>query len=189
MKKAFTLIEVNLAILIMATGILVMCGLYSLGFRENRQSVEDVAAAAFADTYLGPLIQGLQATNLTWTAWCRIGDKPTKSLTSGRGVAQAVWPKGGWSDYIQRDGTSSGYRVVGSPRSIADSYAGQLLAQIPTPYKGSVASVSSDFEYALVITRHGTVIQLAFRSARRKESLMSQPLFVAEVRFQGDPEQ
>ena len=42
---AFTLIEVNLAMLIMAGGILSVVGLYALGFRENRQGREDVAAA------------------------------------------------------------------------------------------------------------------------------------------------
>ena len=48
-------------------------------------------------------------------------------------------------------------------------------------------SISSDYQYALVLTRQGSVIQLAFRASRRKEALMSQPIFVSEVRFQGDP--
>ena len=55
-KKAFTLIEVNLAIFIMAGGVLAMISLYSLGFRESRQSREDVASAALADSVLKPLI-------------------------------------------------------------------------------------------------------------------------------------
>ena len=50
-KKGFTLVEVNLAIFIMAVGVLSMCGLYSLGYRENRQSVEDVASAALKYTF------------------------------------------------------------------------------------------------------------------------------------------
>ena len=48
-KRAFTLIEVNLAIFIMAGGVLAMISLYSLGFRESRQSKEDLASATFAD--------------------------------------------------------------------------------------------------------------------------------------------
>ena len=52
MRKAFTLMEVNLAIMIMAGGILSVLGLYSLGYRENRQSREDVAAAAYAELLL-----------------------------------------------------------------------------------------------------------------------------------------
>ncbi|MCR5751619.1 MAG: hypothetical protein K6G91_06640 [Kiritimatiellae bacterium] len=185
MKKAFTLIEVNLAMLIMATGVLVMCGLYSLGFRENRQSVEDVAAASFADTYLGPLVQGLSATNLPWSSWIQLGDTPSSG--NARSVAQGVWPSDGWLAYVQRQGNDGNYRIKGSPRSTADGVWGRVKSKIPSPYQGAMPSISGDYHYALVMTRRGTVIQLAFRASRRKEALMSQPLFVSEVRFQGDP--
>lgn len=187
MKRGFTLIEVNLAMLIMATGVLVMCGLYSLGFRESRQSVEDVAAVSFADTYLGPLVQGLSATNLEWSSWIQIGDKPAKSETKKIGVT-GMWPKDGWMAYVQQNGNSSNYRIKGTPHSTADGVWNDIAAKIPSPYKGSKPSISGDYEYALVATRRGAVIQLAFRASRRKETLMSQPLFVSEVRFQGDPE-
>jgi hypothetical protein len=60
--------------------------------------------------------------------------------------------------------------------------------KVPSPYKGSKPSVPSDFEYALVVTRRGTIIQLAFRLSRRRETLMTLPAFVTEVRFNGDPE-
>lgn len=186
MKKAFTLIEVNLAMLIMAGGVLVMCGLYSLGFRENRQSVEDVAAASFADTYLGPLVQGLSATNLPWSAWVQLGDAPSKAKM--REIAQGVWPSDGWLAYVQQQGNTGRFRIKGNPRSTADGVAGKVMAKIPSPYKGSLPPISSDYQYALVVTRRGAVIQLAFRASRRKEALMSQPLFVSEVHFQGDPD-
>ena len=48
-RSGFTLVEVNLAIFIMAVGVLSMCALYGLGYRENRQSEEDVYATASAD--------------------------------------------------------------------------------------------------------------------------------------------
>ena len=182
----FTLLEVNLAIFIMATGVLVMCGLYSLGFRENRQSVEDVASAAFADAYLGPLVQGLSATNMPWSSWIQIGDAPSKSETQR--IAQGVWPKEGWMAYVQQVGNTSNYRIKGSPRSTADGAFEKVLGKIPSPYKGSNPGLPSDSHYGLVVTRSGATVQLAFRASRRKESLMSQPLFVSEVHFQGDPE-
>jgi hypothetical protein len=68
-KKAFTLIEVNLAIFIMAGGVLAMISLYSLGFRESRQSREDVAASAMADAILNPLVVALSSRDLTWSQW------------------------------------------------------------------------------------------------------------------------
>ena len=186
MKKGFTLIEVNLAMLIMAMGVLVMCGLYSLGFRENRQSVEDVAAAAYADTYLGPLMQGLSATNLEWTSWIRIGNQPANANT--RRIADGILPANGWMAYVQQEGNKGGYRINGNPRATADGVWQEIQRQIPSPYKGSLPSIPKDYTYALVATRSGATIQLAFRCARRKESLMTQPLFVSEIHFQGDPE-
>ena len=56
LRTAFTLMEVNLAIFIMATGVLGMVSLYSLGFRESRQSVEDVASSGIADAFFAPLV-------------------------------------------------------------------------------------------------------------------------------------
>ena len=130
-RSGFTLLEVNLAIFIMATGVLVMCGLYSLGFRENRQSVEDVASAAFADAYPGPLVQGLSATNMEWSTWIQIGDTPSQSETLS--VASGVWPQEGWMAYVQRVGNTANYRVKGDPRSTADGVFNKVLAKIPSP--------------------------------------------------------
>ena len=78
MKKAFTLIEVNLAMLIMAGGILSMVSLYSLGFRENRQSREDVEGAALADAFMSPVVAALSATNVPWSAWRSFSSSPGK---------------------------------------------------------------------------------------------------------------
>ena len=185
MKKGFTLLEVNLAIFIMATGTLAMCALYALGFRESSQSVEDVASAAFADAYLGPLVQGLSATNMTWDAWLDIGETPAKSET--KKVADAVWPKDGWMAYVQKpkDDGSFSYRIKDNPKATADGVFGQVRGKCPSPYQGNNPGISSDYHYGLVVTRHGPVVQLAFRIAHRKEALMSQPLIVSEVRFQG----
>ena len=76
MRRAFTIMEVNLAILIMAGGILAMVSLYSLGYRENRQSREDVAGAAIADAVMSPIVMGCSATNLKWSVFRNIGNYP-----------------------------------------------------------------------------------------------------------------
>lgn len=187
-KKAFTLLEVNLAIFIMATGVLSMCALYSLGFRENRQSVEDVAGVAYAETYLAPLVQGLSATNMPWSQWVEIGDEPRNTATESRNVADGLYPAGGWLDYVEhiKDREQVRFRVKGDPRSTANSAWQSTNASIPSPYKGSLPSLPSDFQYALVVSRKGTVIQLSFRCSRRKDQLLMQPVYVSEVRFQGD---
>lgn len=187
-RAGFTLMEVNLAIFIMAVGVLSMCSLYTLGYRENRQSVEDVAAAAFADAYLSPLITGLSATNMTWTAWTQIGEDVSGEARN-QGIADAVWPSGGWAAYVQnyKNGNEVTYRIKGSPRSTADGVFGNVSGKVPSEYCAGNPSIDSSYQYGLVVTRRGAVVQLAFRIARRKETLMTQPIFVSEVHFQGDP--
>ena len=103
MKKAFTLIEVNLAIMIMAVGVLGIISLYAFGFREERQSREDVASAAYADAVMGPLVTALTATNVKWSAFRRIPDSPG-SL--------------GWGHYLENRTTG---KVVSNPESLAQS--------------------------------------------------------------------
>ena len=68
-RAAFTLMEVNLAIFIMAVGVLAMTSLYPLGFRENQQARDDVRAAIVADEVLGQLTAALSSRNITWSQW------------------------------------------------------------------------------------------------------------------------
>ena len=186
-SNGFTLVEVCLAIAVMAVSVLSMCGLYTLGYRENRQSVEDVASIAYADAYLAPLVQGLSATNMTWSKWCEIGRNASSEMR-GHGVADGVVPEAGWMAYVQEIDGGADYRIKGDPRSTADGAFDKAIAQVESPYKGSRPNIPGGYQYGLVVTRRGAVIQLAFRVSRRKESLMTQPVIVAEVHFQGDPE-
>jgi len=186
MKRGFTLVEVNLAIFVMAVGILSMCSLYSLGYRENSQSTEDVYATAYADSVLAPLVAGLSSPQLKWSDWCDIGEEPSsEALSSG---VDARWPTRGWRDYaetVSKDNETH-YRVIGNPKGTADTVFGQLKGVVSrSGVSVSTPSMPSGYQYGLVVTRRGSVIQLAFRMARRTQSLLAQPVFVAEVRFQG----
>lgn len=186
-RSGFTLVEVNLAIFIMAVGVLSMCALYGLGYRENRQSEEDVYATASADAVLAPLVAGLSSPQLKWNDWTRIGEEvSSEAATSG---IDARWPGRGWRDYVDVDNANdeSHYRVISNPKAKADGVFGQLKGVIGSSGVSiGSPSVSGDYQYGLVVTRCGSVVQLAFRMARRTQSLMSQPVFVAEVHFQGD---
>ena len=179
--------EVNLAIMVMATGILGMCCLYTFGFRESRQSVEDVAGVSFAMSYLAPLVQGLSATNMTWSQWCTIGS-PVSGSEQQRYIADALTPERGWADYVEFQNAGTSYRVVGNPGSVADRAFNEVMSQVPSPYKGSRPTVDGKFHYAFVATRSGARIDLAFRASRRPEFLMAQPVTVVSVHFQGVPD-
>ena len=86
MRRAFTLMEINLAMLIMATGVLAVVGLYSMGFRENQQSTDDVASAAYAEAVISPLVRYFSDTNMTWSTFRNLKSKPSDA---------------GWKDYLQ----------------------------------------------------------------------------------------
>ena len=185
MKRAFgrfgfTLVEVNLAIFVMAVGVLSMCALYGFGYRENRQSEEDVFATAYADAYLAPLVAALSSPQLDWNDWKGIGDAAS-SAAQESGI-DACWPANGWRGYIN----GNVYRVKSNPKGIASGVINQLKGKLGS-YGVSISepSLPKGYQCGLVVTRRGSVVQLAFRMSRRTQTLLSQPVFVAEVRFQG----
>ena len=187
-RRAFTLMEVNLAIFIMATGVLGMVSLYSLGFRESRQSEEDVAASGFADAFFAPLVAGLSATNMTWQQWCQA--VPSVNSDACNGLA----PQNGWASYVTKvdsnnNGTYDTFRVNPGWKGLADGVFNKIIGQAPSEYRGSLPAVNGDYCYGLVATRKGSTISLAFRASRRREALMSQPVYYTEVHFQGRTDQ
>lgn len=211
-KRAFTLIEVNLAIFIMAGGVLAMISLYSLGFRESRQSKEDLASATFADMVLNPLVVALSSTNLTWSTWKQIQGKFDKiESESGYGDVY-VLPKhssgedAGWMEYIKTDGTFRAkdgyieehktYYVLGNLKRTADSVYNQLMSSADSSILPSSVTSAPEppkgMTYALVAScenENSPIITLAVRCVREnlRNMLMAQPVFMTEVRFQGDP--
>ena len=189
MNRAFTLIEVNLAIFIMAAGVLAMVSLYSLGFRESRQSEEDVSAAGFADAFFAPLVSELSSTNMTWQRWSQIGDTPQSDSSGGADpklASDGVTQNGkGWGAYVRSVGTekSSRFRVQDC-NSLADQVFSEILGKAQDGVSRQRPSMKPEY-YGLVATRRGGTISLAFRASRRKDLLMSQPIYYTEVHFQG----
>ena len=69
-KKGFNLVEVNLAVFLVAAGLLILFSLFPLGLRESQMSVTDTQEAMFADFYLGSVEAQSMATT-GWDAWSR----------------------------------------------------------------------------------------------------------------------
>ena len=128
MKRSFTLMEVNLAILIMAGGILSIVGLYSLGFRENRQSVEDVATAAYADAVISPLVMAISSTNLKWSVFRTIPSFPSEA---------------GWADYFNSDGI-----VESNPESKAATVFGQVMSKLAAAGLASEETTATSWSWS-----------------------------------------
>ena len=209
LQRAFTLIEVNLAIFIMAGGVLAMISLYSLGFRESRQSREDVAAAALADEVLNPLVIALSSRKWKWSEWRSLDfdsvDSGSGTRTSGTKVQ--VLPgggkdKSGWLAYVDTRGSrrDKTYYVLPGPKDKANGVYGKLMDRYRSlsdsdPWQSNLPrtpTIPDNMTYALVASRESEtspVITLAVRFVRNnlRNTLMAQPIFSTEVHFQGDP--
>jgi hypothetical protein len=68
-QAGFSLMEVNIAVFVMAVGILSMVVLYPLGLRESTQGQADLKQAMFADFLLNQAVAAASQTNVPWTQW------------------------------------------------------------------------------------------------------------------------
>ena len=210
--RGFTLMEVNLAIFIMAVAVLGMVALYPLGFRENQHSRDDIMAAAVADGILNPIVAALSATNITWGAWMDMLDevKSTREYV-------CVLPTDGWKGYC--DATFNP-KAKGTINSTTRS----IISKICRPYElarqksgnSKMGNPANDAQKALddskmccalMVTtgRTGTCrnvgnmmgqeagepdysrLILCLRVTRQPQLLFEQPVFYTEVHYQGDP--
>ena len=180
MKKAFTLIEVNLAMLIMAGGILSIVGLYAFGFRENRHSREDVAATTLADSVISPLVMAISATNLKWSVFRQEHYYPSERA---------------WGDYVNSKGV-----VTADPENRAEGVYRSAMSWISGAAKGplgvktafpSSALSGTGMSCGLVIQhdQDSAIVRISFRATRHPGELLAMPLFYTEVRFQGLPDE
>lgn len=171
MKRAFTLIEVNLAMLIMAGGIFAIVGLYAFGFRENRQSNEDVASAAYADAVISPLVMAITSTNLKWSVFKSEWNYPDNE---------------GWSQYFDDRGL-----VKSDPdsraKSVYDSVMSKLSASGVRPSSMPEQTGSGRLHAGLVVMheQNSAVVRISFRASQLPSKLLSAPLYYTEARFQG----
>ena len=196
-RAAFTLMEVNLAIFIMAVGVLAMTSLYPLGFREGEQSRDDVRAAVVADEVLGKLSAALSSRNIKWKDWKRaIEDAVTASNQGGAG--------NGWFSYFSTRGRDS-YVVMKDPTSHAEavfkalaSACGEGTTKKPTWTPDKTGK--NKYAHGLVVQWGKRIVNgvaqddysrvsISFRLSRRSGALMTAPLYYTEVHFQGDQEE
>ena len=187
-KKAFTLMEVNLAIFIMAVGLLAMVALYPLAYRESRQSQDDVKAAAAADCVLNTLTATLSSRNITWNDW-------------EQGIKGAILQKG-WLDYCDKTQNSYAPKRLEQINSTALSKVFNKLISInkdgkkPTwPLKNSDLGCAIVVQWGQIPVFNGTTMRMeddrsrvaiSLRTTRRAGDLFAQPIFYTEVHFQGD---
>ena len=175
MRRAFTLMEINLAMLIMATGVLAVVGLYSMGFRESQQSTDDVASAAYAEAVISPLVRYFSDTNMTWDTFKNLKSQPSDY---------------GWRDYLEtKSGNNIGVRsgTLGVAQSAFGSYAHAQTsyAHAQTSWPSSAAGGLKAAGLVILHDENSAVVRIGFRAAESDDKLMAAPLYYTEVRFQG----
>ena len=176
-RQGFTLVEVNLAMFVMAVGTLGLVALYALGYRENQQSNEDVRAAAVAQMNLNAMVAALSSTNMTWSQWKSIGTRPAD----------------GWGKYAG-DGTGSGVSVndgtaAVTPLSDPNSEARSAFQAVMGAAGARGSFDAQDLYVAIVVAPDDPDCprrySVAVRCGGRVGSLLYQPLYYTEVAFQG----
>lgn len=174
MKKAFTLIEVNLAMMVMAVGILSIVGLYAHGYRESTQSREDVEATALADYVISPLVMAITHTNMKWSVFRRAFHYPDTT---------------GWGAYFDNEGIVS-EDPDNKARGVFENTMKALQASTLSPkVDTSFPNVERSLSCGLVILHEegSPIVRIAFRATQRPGTLLAMPIFYTEARFQGDP--
>lgn len=169
-RKGFTLIEVSLAIGVVAVGVLAVISLFGFGYRESSQSNEDVASAAYADAVISQLVMAISQTNLPWSVFKKI---------------QGETATDGWACYLNRN---NGLVNRGIDSKAKDEYS-KWTKQLNWP-NAWPAGAAGDMKAALVLQHdvNSRIVRIGFRATRTEPTLMSQPLYYTEARFQGDPD-
>ena len=204
-RFGFTLMEVNLAIFIMAVAVLGMVALYPLGFRESQHARSDVVEAVIADGILNPLVATLStcSSNMTWQAWKSI---IPVSVQRRNDEPYACYPENGWYDYCDQNNLTPKTRssvngkteeVIRRIRSVSGDFnsvndalsvfnqcnSKGISCALVLSYGELPTFVISGIKGGLDYSR----IVLCLRISQRAAQLFEQPVFYAEVHFQGDP--
>lgn len=170
-RRGFTLMEIMLAISIMSLGILSIISLFAFGYRETSQSNEDVASAAYADAVISQIAMAIGQTNLSWSTFSRHQGQTSES---------------GWEFYLEPDG-----RVKRGIDGIAKQEYAKWTSQLQPSWPNAwPAGAAGDMKAALVVQHEAgsPIVKIGFRATKTEQTLMSQPLYYTEVRFQGDPD-
>ena len=131
-KAGFTLMEVNIALLIMAVGLMGLLALFPVGLRQGDSATSDTTEAAFADLVLNAMRANAQMVT-NWTDWTAL----TNSVNLG--VAGTAPATGG--QIVYADGTT----MIHASRTNIDNYlgTGQHIEYVLTVANGSSALIKT----------------------------------------------
>ena len=180
-KAGFSLMEVNMAVFVMAVGIMSLVGLFPLGLRESYQGKADLQQAMFADYALNQLVAALSQTNLYWSEWLRMdGTAYPDSVKQGKRTwAKTPLPSHTDFDFEDKLDLPGAWTVAGKGMQ-------------PKHYRifFDILRMDTDTKPLSVEKPSDRVMGIAVRStdidAPAYENYTNNVLYYAEVMFQGD---
>lgn len=123
-RAGFSLIEVNLVLLIVGIGLVALLGLFPVGLRQASLATGDTVQAIFADQVLNTL-QAQASTITNWTEWAAFGTSVLKDAKVGSHALKAN-QEVKLSDYLV-DGATIRYRLVFKPVTAPLDFGGRLV--------------------------------------------------------------
>jgi type II secretory pathway pseudopilin PulG len=87
-RAGFSLIEINLVLLVIGIGLVALLGLFPVGLRQASLATSDTAASMFADQVLSAL-HGQSSTLTNWTDWKNFKTSVLTGLSIGGTAVQA----------------------------------------------------------------------------------------------------
>jgi hypothetical protein len=167
-RSGFSLIEVNMAVFVLAIGVLSMAVLYPLGLRESIQSQADLKQSMFADFVLNVAVataSGPDVTRAQWDATFQVsgeeGSYLSMSENSSHFVIQAVV-----TAVAQYEGFKEGHKLY-------ETYAIYCTRVAGSDRIMSIMVRSLDMDTSNMSTNE------------KKKRLASQPFYYAEAFYQG----
>ena len=170
--SGFSLIEVNMAVFVLAVGVLSMASLYPLGLRESIQSQADLKQSMFADYVLNVAVAAASSPNVTKAQWDATSNPPASEQdrvdlstleNSDHFVITAV---------VNAVGKYEGFK---ENHKLYETYA-IYCSRVP----GSTRLMS-------IMVRSLDMDTSNMSTSEKKKRLGVQPLYYAEAWFQGTP--
>ena len=192
-KSGFSLMEVNIAIFVMATGVIAMAGLFPLGMRESILSQTDFKQAMFADYVLNIAVTAASSTNVTWEEWAQwAGDWNTVDASLDGPMSQNM--HNAVPDFIWGTGQSGKGGQLG--RAITEYGNNQMPGfqhkeatrnKTYAVYCVLVPGFSDQVMGIMVRSLEMDVQKSNMGNEEKLRRLQIQPAYYAEARFHGKP--
>jgi type II secretory pathway pseudopilin PulG len=195
-RSGFSLIEVQMAIFVVAVGVLSMVALYPLGLRESVLSQEELKQSMFADYILNVAVAAACNTNLTWS-----GPNGWGQWAAQNTIADQTW--------LLQTSPNADARVTGLEANRLPAFMKNALVMAEQEYnrtqpaglQRNYLGGSSEPTYAVycipvpgfsrqVMGIMVRSLDMDTRGMDPKEiirRLEAQPVYYAEARFQGQP--